>query len=364
MKLFLFLILSRTEEWLISPHKCIMKKIIRIMVMSLLVLSVGLNAFAIEKTITVRTAGTLEELLGDNKAEITKLTLKGELNNSDFSVLQWMADSDGSLEVLDMEEVEGLTKIINRAFWDCRNITSICLPEGITEIGESAFAQCPNLTSINIPKSVKRIKGAAFRYCENLSTVVIPKGVTVIEWELFEECSMLSSVSIPEGVTEIEECAFNTHSYNLTSITLPKTLKKIGWKAFWAYGLSSVTCEATEPPVLERDAFRSYTGRILYVPEGCVEKYKGSDWNNYFYEIIEIGTFPTNNEQIEITNPSVYAVDNGIQIQTEKSTLITIYNIAGQLIKQKKATGMIQIDLTQGTYIVKIGKHSKIVLVK
>ena len=62
-------------------------------------------------------------------------------------------------------------------------------------------------------------------------SVIVPSNVKTIGFSAFMESSMLQSVVVSEGVTEIESCAFQGHE-NLTSITLPTTLKVVYNYAF------------------------------------------------------------------------------------------------------------------------------------
>ena len=56
----------------------------------------------------------------------------------------------------------GVTSIGNRAFYVCKYLTSITIPDGVTSIGNQAFFFCESLTSITIPNSVTSIGNRAF----------------------------------------------------------------------------------------------------------------------------------------------------------------------------------------------------------
>ena len=58
---------------------------------------------------------------------------------------------------------DGVTRIDNSAFENCKSIQEVIIPEGVEEIGHSAFAYCYNLTDILFPNSLKKIEGYAFR---------------------------------------------------------------------------------------------------------------------------------------------------------------------------------------------------------
>ena len=46
------------------------------------------------------------------------------------------------------------TIIGSYAFWKCKSLISITIPNSITKIGEGAFYKCSSLTNITIPNSV------------------------------------------------------------------------------------------------------------------------------------------------------------------------------------------------------------------
>ena len=66
-----------------------------------------------------------------------------------------------------------VTSIGERAFFDCRSLQSVTIPNSVTSIGESAFSHCDNLQSVTIPNSVTTIGGYAFLDCKNLQSVTI-----------------------------------------------------------------------------------------------------------------------------------------------------------------------------------------------
>ena len=62
------------------------------------------------------------------------------------------------------------------------------IPEGETEIKDRAFRDCKEITSISFPSSVKKIEGFAFSCCSNLTSIFIPESVTEIEDGAFSCC--------------------------------------------------------------------------------------------------------------------------------------------------------------------------------
>ena len=85
---------------------------------------------------------------------------------------------------------------------------SCTLREGTRVIAAQAFYYCRSLQMVTIPDSVVGIGREAFYHCDDLTAVIIPEGVTCIEYGTFEMCSRLESITIPNSVTTIEYCAF------------------------------------------------------------------------------------------------------------------------------------------------------------
>ena len=126
---------------------------------------------------------------------------------------------------------EGVTEIQEKAFYECKSLTSITIPDGVTEIGDNAFTFCENLTSVSIPDSVTRIGYGTFSYCNNLREITLPEGIVTLDVHAFSHCTNLSSINLPNSLTEIGDYAFYNDS-SLESITIPKSVTYIGEKAF------------------------------------------------------------------------------------------------------------------------------------
>ena len=126
---------------------------------------------------------------------------------------------------------KGVKVIGNRAFYLCRFLTNINIPNSVTTIGKSAFWGCESLTSINIPNSVTTIGDSAFGDCDSLTSINIPNSVTTIGKGAFCGCDSLTSINIPNSVTTIGDYAFGD-CYFLTNINIPNSVTTIGKGAF------------------------------------------------------------------------------------------------------------------------------------
>ncbi|MBO7433525.1 MAG: leucine-rich repeat domain-containing protein [Salinivirgaceae bacterium] len=89
------------------------------------------------------------------------------------------------------------------AFYNCRGLTSVTIPNSVTSIRSNAFCDCSSLTSATIPNSVTSLGEEAFYGCSGLTSVTIPNSVTSIGSHAFYGCSGLTSVTIPNSVTSI-----------------------------------------------------------------------------------------------------------------------------------------------------------------
>ena len=110
------------------------------------------------------------ELLLDRDAE--SVTIKGdttEIANAAFANTGLTSVSFAG---------NNLKKIGSDAFSNCKNLTSITLPEGVEEIGAVAFLNCEKLATLELPSSLTSIGSAAFGGCDELTELTIPAKVT------------------------------------------------------------------------------------------------------------------------------------------------------------------------------------------
>lgn len=119
-----------------------------------------------------------------------------------------------------LPENTSLAIIDNNAFYNCPNLVNINIPEGITAIDDLAFYNC-GFSSINLPSTLTTIysgsgssKGA-FRNCKNLSTVSLPESVVKVGDYAFNGCTSLTDIYLPASITSYATTAL----YGCTALT-------------------------------------------------------------------------------------------------------------------------------------------------
>ena len=217
----------------------------------------------------------------------------------------------------------GITRIGERAFYQCTALTSVDFGETVTSLGYYAFGYCTSLSSVTLPNTIttmsngvfeqcplteplynshifafmpkaytgtyvipdgiETIAGYAFDDCRDLTSVTVPESVTTIGGYAFSRCSSLESVNIPEGVTYIQGGAFNSSS-SLTTITIPSTVTQIAANAFRdCTGLQEMRCLMLTPPPAEESSFENISTAIpVYVPAESIELYQQAEhWSTF-----------------------------------------------------------------------------------
>lgn len=129
-----------------------------------------------------------------------------------------------------------ILKINGYLFQNCTSLRSLTIGSRVTEIGDSAFNGCRNLSSITFSKSTTKYGNYAF-YDTGITEITITPNMANANTGkgLFKSCINLSKVIIQEGVTMIPVAMFGGDSVgcdNLTSVTIPTSVKTIGDYAF------------------------------------------------------------------------------------------------------------------------------------
>lgn len=100
---------------------------------------------------------------------------------------------------------DGITRIGETAFDECRNLVNVCLPESVTSIGRGAFYQCSRLEKIVLPEGLEKIEKELFGYCRALTSITIPGRIARIEKGAFSGCDHLKDIVILDSIKEINQ---------------------------------------------------------------------------------------------------------------------------------------------------------------
>ena len=230
---------------------------------------------------------------------------------------------DGCGNLISVTIGDGVTSIGTKAFAYCTSLTSVTIGNSVTCIEDNAFQCCYSLPSMSIPNNVTSIGGSAFQYCYGLTSVEIPNSVISIGEAPFQECLNLTSITvaadnpnyiseegvlfdkdkdtliqyplgntrksyiIPNTITRIGDFVFFGCN-SLTSVTIPNGVTSIGRHAFSCRNLTSLICEAVNPPTLGGSFGHQDKSVPLYVPYQSVDLYKAADQWNEFTNILSL----------------------------------------------------------------------------
>ncbi|MCI6748802.1 MAG: leucine-rich repeat domain-containing protein [Bacteroidales bacterium] len=258
-----------------------------------------------------------------------------------------------------------VTTIGRSAFEDCTSLTSVIIGTSVTEIGESAFEDCKGLTSVTIPNSVTSIGKAAFWQCTGLTSVIIGTSVFSICSNAFDGCTGLTSVTIPNSVRVIWDCAF-CGCTGLSSVIIGNSVQLIDREAFWrCTTLKKIYSLNPEPPQfgygVSNDAFDSYN-KNLFVPKGCVSKYKNAAyWRNFKF----IGEIEEEGGIDDVVGADSKIKYDGGTITISVPSEIAVYSIDGRLVATANGVSLDTESLTHGTYVVRaVDAHGNVQTLK
>lgn len=166
-----------------------------------------------------------------------------------------------------------LQEIQERAFENCEGLANIIFPDGLQAIHQYAFNGCTNLTKIEVPETIPLLKPYTFggtnikdlvldsdfypkqwdyAFADNhsietatincyliskgcfsgsdISKIIIQGNTKVLKERAFENCKKLINIQLNSDLLEIGDyCFYNT---NLSKITIPKTIQRIGIYCF------------------------------------------------------------------------------------------------------------------------------------
>lgn len=211
----------------------------------------------------------------------------GELHlpNNLEEIGEWAFYSAGSF-VGDLLLPDKIKKVFSFTFSDCGFTGSVNL-NNVVEFGEASFEYCHFSGDLIIPEGTIEIPNRFInqKYHDGkLSSIVLPKTIRKIGDSAFYGQLKLRKVTMSDGLLSIGSSAFYNCGH-LTSLELPTTIQMIGKGAFNdCNNLSSIVCNAVEPPSVMSGAFNGVAkdNFTVEVPAQSVIRYKTeSGWSDF-----------------------------------------------------------------------------------
>lgn len=179
-----------------------------------------------------------------------------------------------------------VTWFYGSSFTDNNIITTLKISEGITTINN--LGNCKNLSSVTLPDSLETIGESAFSKTSSLKKISIPDNVTEIGVSAFAESGLktidLSNLDLSDSAyfgKDAKEASDNGAQFsecNLSSVILPDSAYTIPTHCFYADGgLTNITLGAK---VIQDDAFTGCINLQFVKYLGTEEEFKAIDGVN------------------------------------------------------------------------------------
>lgn len=223
-----------------------------------------------------------------------------------------------------------VTQIGRAAFDGCSTLETISIPASVTSIGDWSFRLCTSLysfkgafatddgrcliqdgalkafasaglTHYSVPEGVTEISMDAMGR-NDLSSVTLPNSLRKIGLCAFMGCGNLTAIDLPDGLLSIGQQAFSDCSF--TTITIPSSVTSLGpWALLRCGELTSVTVLPAMPPTIGGDElFDADSTFPIYVPASSVDAYKTANvWSTYADRIEPLAAIP---EAVDLGLPS------------------------------------------------------------
>lgn len=233
----------------------------------------------VARDVTVSRAGELADVLGDDKLIVDSLVVRGPINKADFNTL-WEAGFYGDLEVLDLSPA---------------NIEGNCIPQSaffhkdiqIDSANMKFYVLI--LEKIVLPDAVTEISDSAFFHNILLTSINMPKQLKRIGKSSFNECWRLTfdELVFPEGFEETDDCSFWNCAIK-ADVIFPSSIERIGNDAFTYSYLTGFEIPTDARCQIASGAFSEtkYLKKDVIIPNGCEIVGYGHFWGSYVENVV------------------------------------------------------------------------------
>jgi len=221
-----------------------------------------------------------------------------------------------------------IASLARDAFLDCKSLTSIHLPSKVSDIGQNALSGCTAMTSITVDENNKNfcdIDGVLFSkdktqlvqfpaakatnyivpegtkvlgrdafYMSKLKSVTLPSTLKELGYDAFGYSTALEGLTAPEGTTTIGNYVFDGCKA-LKVLRIPSTVTAVGkMVARGCNAITDVYCDIDPPFGIDAESFTStvYANATLHVPFGMVEAYSvTTGWGEFKTIVTDINGY-------------------------------------------------------------------------
>lgn len=311
---------------------------------------------------TIHLPSSLQKLSGTG-------TFSGASALTDITLPEGIAITEGSTfsECTSLKSITlpaSITTIPSYMFAGCSALERVTAKGTITAIGNSAFKRDTALTEIPDLSQVTSIGDRAFYGCSALKTVDL-HSVTTMEYGAFQGCDALSGEIDLSNLEEIPGHAF-CYDPNITSVITCPTLRSIGdWAFIWA-DISTISLPETLKSIGTYTFYKASLSGTVALPDsltqlgasafsGC-EKVNaiqiGSGLKdipaNAFAGCTNLKTITVNNRREDVTIPKIDGVTVTYTIPSLEATDDKVSNAEGALSLQQavdQANGPVTIEI-------------------
>lgn len=275
---------------------------------------------------------------------------------------------------------EGI-KTLNRYAFKSASLKNIALPESCTEYNTNVFDSNRQLTDIKLPQSMTDVPCGMFNNCTALQKIDLHEGIETVHSRAFNNCTSLTEINMPSTLTYVMTKAF--YNFGGEVLIFPKNIRAMGWNAFYGCKpLKSLYSKNMTPPALNCDpvigggsgfpyelvGLNAPDPNIpVYIPRGSYYDYYGRQAWGYFTNIIEVDEFPSAGLSNSVTTDDKVKIHlnmSGELIIEGTEGIYEIYSTNGQKVNSGYCSGNLNISISSGLYLVRIGNTVKKVIVK
>ena len=230
-----------------------------------------------------------------------------------------------------------VTSIENRAFENCKYITSVIIPEDskLVRIGEYAFYGT-SISSVYIPKTVSSIGVGAFQNCPKLVLVSFPVEQTETNMYYFKNTSITAS-SVTEPNTTVYKSDYPTFTNN-EFIIMCKNRLLFSYNEEVAFVISSHIKEAyiegihilDDYTVIHSANFKTNIDKAHYDPEGGKSIYVLETYKDDTNDILQSSGSSSDNKPTLYVNTDIDPAI--ISLYTSHDILTKIFDVFGGIL--------------------------------